>query len=114
MNKQVEVTLTDGDKNIVGEFIIKRLSVRTNARRLTLTGKIIDLDLPDSEKGQLLTCAALSVTLCDKQGELLYPDQNGYESIYDEMDIEQYDALCQAYVEVNPMESTLKAKKKKS
>lgn len=114
MSKQIAITLTDSEKNVVGEYVIKRLSVRANARRLTMTGKIIELDLSDSEKGQLLTCAALASTLCDKKGELLYPEADGYEAIYDEMDIEEYDALCKAYVEVNPLESTLEAKKKKS
>jgi len=113
-NKNITVTLTDNDGDLVGEYIIKRLNVAANARRLSMTGKIIDLTIGDSEKSQLLTCAALAATLCDKDGELLYPDKDGANIIYEEMDIEVYDALCKAYVEVNPIEPTLKAKKKKS
>ncbi|MGB2265197.1 MAG: hypothetical protein ACPH3C_08425, partial [Glaciecola sp.] len=68
----------------------------------------------DAEKGQKLTCAALAATVCNKDGELLYPDEDGAETIFNEMDIEVYDALCKAYVDINPLEPTLTAKKKKS
>ena len=114
MDKSAIITLTNSDNKIVAEFMVKRLTIGTNARRLSMTSKIIDLDIDNAEKGQRLTCAALASTVCDKEGNLLYPDADGAEKVYEEMDLEVYDALCQAYVELNPLEPSLTAKKKKS
>ena len=114
MEKEIKLEIVDGDGNIVNTYIVKRLNIRANARRLALIGKVIDLDVNDTEKGQLLSCASLAATVYNEKGELSYPTDNAHEVVYDEMDIEEYDALCAAYLEVNPLQPSLTAKKKKS
>ena len=111
--KKIEVTILDSDEKVIDEFVIKRLSVATNTRRLVMTGKILESDVSDVAKNQLLTCAALASTLCDKKGDILYPTEDGYIILSDEIDVDIYDELCKAYVEINPLTPSLKAKKKK-
>jgi|TARA_R110002124_G_scaffold236648_2_gene401874 hypothetical protein len=114
MDKSAIITLTNDKNKVIAEFMVKKLTIATNARRLSMTSRIIDLDLDDAEKGQLLTCAALAATVYNVDGTILYPDKDGADNLYNEMDIEVYEALCKAYVELNPLEPTLTAKKKKS
>lgn len=119
---KVNIKINGLDGKTVAEYVMKRATVGSNTRRLMLNAKIIDSEFSEQEKGQLLTCAAISTVLCNKSGELLYPkptdgsDDNAPYDIYENMDIEHYDALCKAYMDINPLEPTvtLDAKKKKS
>ena len=94
MDKSAIITLTNDKNKVIAEFMVKKLTIATNARRLT--------------------CAALAATVYNVDGTILYPDKDGADNLYNEMDIEVYEALCKAYVELNPLEPTLTAKKKKS
>lgn len=109
----VQVDIVDGNK-IVDSYWIAKLNIGANARRLTMINAILETDLSDGEKGQLMNCAALAATLQDEKGNLLYPADDDYKVIYDSMDAEVFILLVGEYLEINPLQSKLKAKKKKS
>ena len=112
--ENIKVDIVNNADEVIGEYIVNRLKVGSNARRLSLNKDILELDISEQEKGQLLSCAALAVTVCNVDGELLYPESTAPNDIYNNLDIELFDILCKAYIEVNPIEPTLTAKKKKS
>ena len=112
--KQTTITITDGDDKVVKELIIKRLKVISNARRLSMNIEIQSMDVDDQVKYALFTSAGLASTLCDSKGELLYPNKDGAIKLAEEMEPDEFDILAKAYIEINPIGSTLNAKKKKS
>lgn len=104
--------MKEGSK-VVASFIISKHTVASNTRHSAKIQEILDRKLPDAETNQLLACSALACTLKDTDGNLVYPEASGAETIYNEMDADEYTFLCEAYIEVNPLSPSLKAKKKK-
>ena len=109
----VEIKILNDKKEVISVYYIHRLNVRANARRVAMISVILELNCSEAEKSHLMTCAALACTLRDKKGDLLFPEDNGWERISEEMGLEEYVLLSQHYVTVNPNEQTLTAKKKK-
>ena len=109
----VKVDIVDDNKEVVFSCVIHKLTVALDARRLDLTGEILSRDVSDSTKGQLMSCAAFAASFHNEDGELMYPEDDAADVIYNTMDARVYGKLCSAYLEVNPLETTLDAKKKK-
>ena len=116
--KQVNVKINNAEGKLVKEFNIKRLTIKSNAKRLKFNSDILKLELDDYAKNNLFTCAALAITLHDKKGDCIYDEIESITEIEDKMEedlgLEIFDILCKAYQDINPLEPTLKAKKKKS
>lgn len=112
--KQINIKITDADGKAVDEFNIKRLSIMANARRLSMQVEIEKMDIDTQSKFQLYACAALACTLHDKDGKLCYPKEDGAIKISEEMDIDVFGILTSEFAAINPIETTLKAKKKRS
>jgi hypothetical protein len=113
MEKQIKVDIQDEKGKVVESYLIDKATVGQTARRFSLISKVVDSKLPDHEQGQMLNCCALASVLKNTEGELLFPDDDGADRIYNEMSYEQSSLLVDAYLEINPLTSGLKAKKKK-
>ena len=114
--ESVPIIIEDGDGNIVAEYFIKKRTVAISLRQSDMFGL---LDTKDEKlKGYYFQLIALACTLCDKNGNLLYPEKDYPDlSVFDEFDdinLEVFQILTKAYTEINPIEPTLSAKKKKS
>ena len=115
MKNLTEVKLTNGGNKIVATYYISKVTIGENARRLKLLKPILEDDsLDEFMKNTRLTCASLVCSLYDKDGELLYPGDDAVDKMLEDLDFEVFDILCSEYSEINPLQSTLKAKKKKS
>jgi len=114
--ESVPVVIQDGDGKVVAEYGIKKKTVAISLRQARM------LELIDSEdekiRGYYFQLIALICTLCDKKGNLMFPEKDYPELTafekFDDIDLEIFTVLTKAYVEVNPLEPTLSAKKKKS
>ena len=113
MEKQIKVDIEDGKGKLVETYLIDKATVGQTARRFGLISKVMERKLADHEQGQMLNCCALASVLKNAEGELLFPDEDGADRIYNEMDYEQSSLLVEAYMEINPINNGLKAKKKK-
>lgn len=113
MEKQIKVDIEDGKGKLVETYLIDKATVGQTARRFSLISKVVDRKLPDHEQGQMLNCCALASVLKNAEGELLFPDEDGADRIYNEMDYEKSSLLVEAYLEINPLNNGLKAKKKR-
>lgn len=111
MEKSVQVDIEDGDK-VITSFIVERANIGQTARRFNLTSAVMDLEVSDHEKNQMLNCCALASVLKTVDGEYAYPGDDGATKIYDEMDYEMSAILVQTYLELNPTSGSLTAKKK--
>lgn len=114
LNKSVKIDITDEKGKALVSYEVKRVNVAANARRMKMNAEIIDSDFDDKTKKHLFTSAALACVLHDEKGELCYVGDDAYDKLFNDLDIEVYDLLAKAYVEINPFEKTLSAKKKKS
>lgn len=114
--ESVPVIIENDDGKVVAKYFIKKRTVAISLRQSSM------LDLLDTKdeklKGYYFQLIALACTLCDKDGNILYPEKDYPElSVFDEfddIDLEIFKILSKAYLEVNPNEPTLSAKKKKS
>lgn len=106
----------ESDGVIIETFFIDRATVAQAARRFKLTATVMESDLTDHEKNQMLNCCALAPVLRDKDGQLLYPDDNtAVSKMYNEMHYYVCQALITEYMQINPVISdSLGTKKKKS
>jgi|TARA_R110000744_G_scaffold240795_1_gene358173 hypothetical protein len=113
MEKQLKVDIQDDKGNLVDSYLIDKATVGQTARRFSLISKVVDRKMPSHEQGQMLNCCALASVLKNLDGELLFPDDDGADRLYNEMSYEQCSLLVDSYLEINPITSGLKAKKKK-
>lgn len=110
----VHIEIKDKGGNLVNEYYVHRLSVRDNFERVVMNKKIAELDEPDEVKGHYFTCASLAVALKDKDGKRIFDGDDAHKKLESEMDFEEYGLLIKHYLDVNPLEPSLDAKKKKS
>lgn len=113
MEKQIKVDIQDEKGKVVETYLIDKATVGQTVRRFSLITNVMERKLPDHEQGQMLNCCALASVLKNAKGELLFPDEDGADRIYNEMSYDQSALLVDAYLEINPLSSGLKAKKKK-
>lgn len=115
----IKVDIQDESGKTLRTYIVDKANVGQAARRFKLTDAVLKKELPENESNQMLNCCALASVLKNTKGELLYPDDDpdnltsAPERIFNEMDYEESVLLVDAYLEINPLNSTLKAKKKK-
>lgn len=125
MNKnRIHIEINDKKGKKVNDYYIHRLSVRDNFERVKLNKRIAEMGVSDNELlGHLYTCAALSVTLRDVDGNRLYTDtvndkgevvEDAYTKLENDLDYEVYGLLITHYLSINPNEVSLDAKKKRS
>lgn len=118
--KSIKVEIVDGDDKVVQIFFIDKMTVAASARRFALNADILDREgLNEQIRNQLLICSDLVPVLKDEKGKLIYPinddgTDNGSDRMFETMDFEIFNVLAQSSIEINPPQSTLKAKKKKS
>lgn len=114
-DKTIEVKITDADDNVVATYKIYKQTIISNAKRLSLMQPFIDDEGMDVfTKNAYFSAAALAPVLADKKGELIYTGDDAVQRLLDDMDVEVFRVLCEAYNELNPTPKTLSAKKKKS
>jgi antitoxin component HigA of HigAB toxin-antitoxin module len=115
----IKIDIEDESGKKLRTYIIDKSNVGQAARRFKLVDAVLKKELPENESNQMLNCCALATVLKDGKGELLYPDNDpdnilsAPERIFNEMDYEESVLLVDAYLEMNPLSNTLKAKKKK-
>lgn len=115
MKDLTEVKITGGNNKVIATYLISKVTIGENARRLRLLQPIIeDESLDEFMKNTRLTCASLACSLYDKDGELVYPGDDAVDKMLEDLDFEVFDILCAEYSEINPLQKSLKAKKKKS
>lgn len=121
--KNIHIEIKDKNGDVVNEYYVHRLNVRDNMERIKAHREISEMDVSDEIRGHLYTCSSMAVALRDKDGERLFKDvtddsgeivKPAYEVFEDEMDFEEYGLLVKHYLEMNPVEASLDAKKKKS
>lgn len=123
----VEIVISDGEVT-VGTYNIGKMTIAENARQYNLISLIMENDtsLQIAEKNQKTVCARLVCVLKDGEGNYVYPapivGADGELPIDDSvdrcfgdggMDWDTYELLASTNAEVNPVQSSLKAKKKK-
>lgn len=116
----VKVELVDEATNkVVETYYVAKLKIGSNARRYALFNQINDGKMSESLRNQYIGCINLACTLTDKNGNLLYPlpddgkPDDAHIKIFEEMDPSVFYMLTEAYNDVNPLSTGLKAKKKR-
>lgn len=113
--QSAKIQLVNEEGKEVANYTINRLNVRDALRRQRMFSLIKEED--EVMRGQLFAASSIACSLCDKKGNLVYPEKDypeltAVDALMD-MDFEVYNAIANAVMEVNPPTS-LKAKKKKS
>lgn len=117
--KGTNVVITDADgKDLT--FKLRKMNVMASARRYGLYEHISKVHgkKPEAVQNLMMVAANLVVVLADKAGELLYPPvdedktDDALEKMFDDMDEDVFSLLTQANAECNPVQTSLKAKKK--
>lgn len=126
-NTGVEITVSDGNAAIE-TYRIGRMTIGENARQYNLISMIMenDVSMQLAQKNQKTVCARLVCVLKDVEGNYVYPaptvGEDGELPVDDSvdkcfgeggMDWDTYSLLAQANAEINPVQSSLTAKKKK-
>lgn len=123
--EKLKVDIKNEKGKVVFSCVIHELSVAMEARKNELMSEIFNKDISDATKGMLFSCAAFAATFHNEDGTLMYPDkpkdkddeaedeESAAYDVYNTLSAKVYKHLCDAYVEVNPIETTLDAKKKK-
>lgn len=114
VKNNLTVDFTDDEGTNVLSYIVKKANVAAKARSIRLSKAIQESDKTEDEKGILFSCLALASSLHNKDGELAFPDDDAPEAIMNTMDAEVFDVLIMSHLEVNPIEPSLTAKKKRS
>jgi len=109
---KIDIEDTANDNEVIASFNLHELDVEAFCRRLDMVNVVISLeDTNENLKNHYLLCAALACSLRKEDGELLYPEKDGYKEVA-KLPHAQVNVLVVVNQQVNPMEPTLAAKKK--
>lgn len=111
--ENVKVEIISDDKEVLFSCVIHALTIALDTRRVELASEVLERDVSTSAKGVLLTCAAFAASFHDEEGNLMYPNEDAVDVINNSVSSPVYKQLVEAYSEVNPLEPSLTAKKKK-
>lgn len=120
----IHIEITNEKGKVVSDYYIHRLSVRDNFERNQMNQRIVATEgISKDLMGHLYSCAAMAVALRDKDGNRIYTDtlddkgnvvEDAYTKLENDLDFEVYGLLTKPYLELNPLEPSLDAKKKRS